>query len=66
MEAFYDGLVKGLDLCVLVAGCLWIQVGDVAVRCIQLHVDVLGLVEALRKEAGGNEKHERESGLQNH
>ena len=64
MEAVYDGLVEGLDLSVLVAGRLRIDVGDVAVRCIQLHVHVLGLVEALRKEARGNEQHERERGLQ--
>ena len=64
VEAVYDGLVEGLDLCVLVAGRLRIDVGDVAVRCIQFHVHVLGLVEALRKEARGNEQHEGERGLQ--
>ena len=64
VEAVYDGLVEGLDLCVLVAGRLRIDVGDVAVRCIQFHVHVLGLVEALRKEACGNQQHEGERGLQ--
>ena len=64
VEAVNDGLVEGLDLSVLVAGRLRIDVGDVAVRRIQFHVDVLGLVEALRKQARGNQQHERERGLQ--
>ena len=64
MEAVNDGLVQRLDLCVLVAGRLRIDVGDVAVGCIQFHVHVLGLVEALRKESRGNEQHEGERGLQ--
>ena len=58
MEAVFDGLVEGLDLGVLVAGRLWINVGDVAVCRIQLHVDVLGLVEALCKEACGDQQYQ--------
>ena len=64
VEAVDDGLVEGLDLCVLVAGRLRIDVGDVAVGRIQFHVHVLGLVEALRKEARGDQQHEGERGLQ--
>ena len=64
VEAVHDGLVERFDFRVLVAGRLRIEVDDVAVGCIQLHVDVLGFVEALGEEAGGNEQHERERGLQ--
>src|ERR1700739_909614 len=64
-EAVNDGLVEGLDLCVLVAGGLRIDVGDVAVRHIQLHVDVLGFVEALREEARGYKQHAGKRGLEN-
>ena len=55
MEPVYDGLIECLDLGVLVTGGLRINVSDVAVPRIQFHVHVLGLVEALRKQARGNE-----------
>src|SRR5215469_18316758 len=64
MEPVYDGPVERLDLGALVGGRLRIDVSYVAVRGIQFHVHVLGLVEALRKKAGGNEQHEGERGLQ--
>ena len=64
MEPVYDALIERLDLGVLIASRLRIDVSDVAVRRIQFHVHVLGLVEALRKEARGNEQHEGERGLQ--
>ena len=57
-------LVERLNLCVLVTGRLWIDVDDVAVRCIQLHVDVLGFVEALREKARSHEQHKGKRGLQ--
>src|SRR5215469_7785940 len=66
VEAVYDGPIEGLDLCVLIAGRLRIDVGDIAVRCVQFHVHVLGLVETLGKEARGNEQHEGERGLHYH
>ena len=64
VEAVYDGLVERLDLGVLVARRLRIDVSDISIRCIQFHVHVLGLVEALRKQARGNQQHQRERGLQ--
>ena len=64
MEAVFDGLIEGLDFSVFVAGRLRIDVGDVAVGCVEFHVDVFGLAEALRKQACGNQQHERERGLQ--
>ncbi len=64
MEPVDDGLVKEFNFGVLVAGCLRIDVGDITVRCFQFHVHVLGLVEALRKQARSNEQHEGERGLQ--
>ncbi len=57
-------LVEWLNLCVLVTGRLWIDVDDVAVRCIQLHVDVLGFAEALREKARSNEQHKGKRRLQ--
>ena len=66
VEAVYEGLIEGFDLRGLVAGCLRIDVRDIAVRRIQLHVYVFGLVEALQKETGRDQQHEGERGLQNH
>src|SRR5262249_2809968 len=64
VEAVFNGLVEWFNLCVLVTGRLWIDVDDVAVRGIQLHVDVLCLVEALREKARRDEQHQRKRGLQ--
>ena len=47
------------------AAFLRIEVGNVAVGCIQFHVHVLGLAEALRKQTRGNQKHQRQRGLHN-
>src|SRR5215472_12334487 len=58
VEAVDDGLVEELDLCILITGRLRINVRDVAISCIQFHVDVLGFIEALYKQARDNKKHE--------
>ena len=64
VETIDDDPVKRFDFCVLVAGCLRVDVRNVPVPRIQFHVYVLCLVEALRKEACGDEQHEGERGLE--
>ena len=63
MEPVNDGLVKEFNFGGFVAGPLGINVGNIAVRCIQFHVHVLCLGEALCKEPRSNEQHEGERGL---
>ena len=55
MEAVNDRLIERLDFGVFIARRLRIDVSDVAVRWLQFHVYVFGLVEALRKKARSNE-----------
>ena len=63
MEAVFDGPIKRLDLSRCVTRSLRVDVNDIAVSSIELHVDALRLVEALGEEAGGNEQNQRECRL---
>ena len=66
MEAIFDDAIKRLNLSCRVTCCLWIDVNDVAVARIELHVGALRLIEALREQAGGNQQNKRERRLQNY
>ena len=60
MEAVLDRLIERAHLRRKVARRSRVEVDDVAVGGIELHVDVLELVEALRKHARADEQNERE------
>ena len=64
MELVLDGAIERLNLGCGVSGGLRVDVNDVAVLRVEVQVGGLELVEALRKQAGADEKHQRERRLQ--
>ena len=63
MELGLDGAIKRLKLRCGVSGGLRVDVNDVTVLRVEVHVGCLELVEALRKQAGADEEHQGERGL---
>ncbi len=51
MEPFLHRSIQPLHLRLRIARRLRIEVDDIAIRCIQLHVHALELVQTLRKQS---------------
>ncbi len=61
VEPLFDGAVERFNLGLRVSGGLRIDVNDVAVLRVEVHVGALQFVQALREEAGADQQHERQS-----
>ena len=59
MEAIFDNAIERLNLSGRVTRCLWIDVNDITVARIELHIGAARLIEALREEAGDNKQNKR-------
>jgi hypothetical protein len=63
VEAIVKGLVERAELGAAITCGLRIDMDDGAVARVQLEVGALEFIEALRKEAGADEKNQRERRL---